>query len=366
VDATRLGGARYATYNHDGLTDDRIGLGRWVASDESGWDGEQLMDRVDRFLTVGSVAVDDSAAREIVSELRRRARLDQGAELKMSMFRRGNSQRTRALEALLGETDLLNGRFGVYFIDKRYMACSKLVDLLVEEVTFERGLHILEDGSARRMARILARKGAEAVGDRRFTDLLRAVVRFAAASNVGEAKMTTQEFMDIVRNARDSASRGAVKTILALASEGEDHAQALVAGRIALKHLEPLIPATTAVGRNWAERLESEIRLLTDDHRELDDQAIRRMVEGVARASDPSFALGVPEPRWQVRVFRGSSRRHPSIQLADLVAGAGLDVVRGELGAETALSEKVRPLVMAALDPFSLVPHDDPEHLVID
>jgi hypothetical protein len=366
VGATRLGGRRYATHLYDRLTDDRIGVGRWVASDESGWDGEQLMDRTDRFLTVGSVAVDDSAAEEIVSELRERARLDQGAELKMSMFRRGNSRRTQALEALLGEADLLNGRFSVYFTDKRYMACSKLVDLLVEEVTFERGLHILEDGSACRMARILARRGAEAVGEQRFADLLRAVVRFAAASNAGEAKMTTREFMEIVGDARDSAPRGAVKTILALASEGEDHAQALVAGQAALKHLEPLIPAITAVGRNWAERLEAEIRLLADEHRELDDQAIRRMAQAVAFASDPTFALGVPEPRWDVRVFRGNSRRHPSIQLADLVAGAGLDVARGELGARTAVSERVRPLVMEAVDPFSLVPHDDPEQLGVD
>jgi len=366
VGIARPVGAKHATSQYDRLTDDCGGVGRWVASDESGWDGEQLMDRTDRFLTVGSVAVDDSTAAEIVGELRERAHLDQGAELKMSMFRRDNSRRTQALESLLGEADLLNGRFSVYFIDKRYMACSKLVDLLVEEVAFERGMHILEDGSARRMARILSRRGAADVGEERFTDLLRAVVRFAAASNAGEARMTTREFMEIVRDARDSARRGNVKTILGLASEGEDHARALVAGRLALKHLEPLIPAITAVGRNWSERLDTEVRLLADEHRELDDQAIRHMAEAVSLASYRAFALGVPEPKWSVRVFRGTSHRHPSIQLADLVAGAGLEVGRQHLGVQSVVGERVRPLVMEAVDPFSLVPHDDPERLVID
>jgi hypothetical protein len=261
--------------------------------------------------------------------------------------------------------DLLRDRFSVYFVDKRYMACSKLVDLLVEEVTYERGFSILEDGTARRMARIIALRGASAVGEDQFMDLLRAVVRFASAGNVGEAQVTTQSFMQTICSARDSAVPGNVRTILSVAAEGERHARDLVSGKLPLKHLEPLIPAIPAVGRNWAERLDFEVRLLTDEHREITDKAIEEMTKAASLGTDPAFALGVPQPKWGVRIFRGRSNRHPSIQLADLVAGAGLEVSRHETGKPTEASEALRPLIMEAMDAYSLLPHDNTEKLIV-
>lgn len=52
--------------------DDRDG-GRWIACDESGWDGEQLVGRWRRFLVYASVAVDDAEAASLIQQLREQA-----------------------------------------------------------------------------------------------------------------------------------------------------------------------------------------------------------------------------------------------------------------------------------------------------
>ncbi len=56
-----LSGADYARNNQATATRDDNVAGRWVAVDESGWDGEQLYARADRYLSIGSVAMTSSA-----------------------------------------------------------------------------------------------------------------------------------------------------------------------------------------------------------------------------------------------------------------------------------------------------------------
>jgi hypothetical protein len=100
---TGLSGPGYVRNNWVTATHDDDVAGRWVAADESGWDGEQLYARADRYLVIGSVAIDDESAATIVEQIRRDAALSQPPELKFNQFggRRGD-KRLEVLVALLG------------------------------------------------------------------------------------------------------------------------------------------------------------------------------------------------------------------------------------------------------------------------
>ncbi|MEU0438121.1 hypothetical protein ABZ153_42420 [Streptomyces sp. NPDC006290] len=63
-------GEKYTQLNQPEPTADGTDFGRWIACDESGWDGEQLVGRQRRFMVYASVAVDDTEAAPLVQQLR--------------------------------------------------------------------------------------------------------------------------------------------------------------------------------------------------------------------------------------------------------------------------------------------------------
>jgi hypothetical protein len=103
--------------------------------------------------------------------------------------------------------------------------------------------------------------------------------------------------------------------------------------------------------------------MLTDEHKVLTDDQLDSIAS--AAALDIAFS-GPGEGAWQrpaaraVRpVVRGVSRAHPSIQLADLVAGAGQAVARRHAGTPSPAGDVLFPVVIPMISPESLVPHDE-------
>ncbi len=153
ADSKRLSGPEYAGSNQIDATCDGDVAGRWVAVDESGWDGEQLYARADRFLSIGSVAIDDESAAPLVARLRQDAALKQPPELKFAQFAGQKSgSRVRELAALLGPDGALGGRVNIYLIDKHWFVTAKIIDLLLEEEANARGINLYEGDLAQRLA----------------------------------------------------------------------------------------------------------------------------------------------------------------------------------------------------------------------
>jgi hypothetical protein len=106
------------------------------------------------------------------------------------------------------------------------------------------------------------------------------------------------------------------------------------------------------------------VRILADEHIELNDTRL----DFIARLSP--FELNTIRTGWDrslgsATLYRGVSAVHPSIQMADLVAGAGLAVARAEVDAERPVPTVLRDAVLAAMDGTSLLPHDETDRLVV-
>ncbi|MFI2549109.1 hypothetical protein ACWEWL_29155 [Streptomyces rochei] len=112
---TGLLGANFSRRNRQEPTDDRAGTGRWIAIDESGYHGDQLHDG-DRYMILGSVAIDDADAATIVETLRDEAGIQKSAtEVKFQKMFTGTTagQRRRLLGELLAPGGPLHDRASV-------------------------------------------------------------------------------------------------------------------------------------------------------------------------------------------------------------------------------------------------------------
>jgi hypothetical protein len=183
-DPSGLSGADYARNNRAAATRDDGVAGRWVAVDESGWDGEQLYARADRYLSIGSVAIDDGSAALIVDGLRQDAVLTQPPELKFSQFAGQRARhRLEALAELIEPSGPLAGRAGVYLVDKHFFVTGKIIDLLLYEEADERGINLHEGDRARQLAWTLFNEGPRALGKEGFDRLIKTMVGFASSRN---------------------------------------------------------------------------------------------------------------------------------------------------------------------------------------
>lgn len=82
--------------------------------------------------------------------------------------------RRDALLWMLGPDGPLLGNASVYLVDKDYFVVGEVVDLLVEELTHERGEDLYGNMRARDMAWALHREGERALGGPAWEGLLRA------------------------------------------------------------------------------------------------------------------------------------------------------------------------------------------------
>ena len=298
MSASSLSGPDYVRNTQAGATRDSPAL-RWVAADESGWDGEQLYNRADRYLSIGSVAVDDGTAGEIVGQLRRDAKLSQPPELKFTHFRDGN--RLEVLAGLLGPGGGLAGRAHVYLVDKHYFVTGKIIDLLLEEEASTRGINLHEGDRARQIAWTLFNEGPRALGTDGFNRIIATMVGFASGRNHDGSVVSVDALFEELRLAFGRAHRRKVSQILQDLLQTREHAEFLLGvlgnnDKPALA-LEPLIAALPLIGTLWSDEI-GALNMLVDE------QKVLRSVRDFARKE------------WPLRGSPADVRRHGNLRSA--------------------------------------------------
>ncbi len=361
---TGLLGPNFARRNRADPTTKTEDPGRWVALDESGWDGDQLYGRPrSRYLSIGTVAISDDEAAPIVEEIRTATRL-QAAEVKFSKAFTGprNGPRRSVLAEMLAPGGVLNDRSSVYLIDKHYFIVGKLIDLFVEEKETKQGRDIRNTDRARQMARGLFAEGPRALGPELFGRLLSTTVAFAAAKN-HDRNVTVDDFHNVVEEAWTRSTRRKVTNALAALrttkKEAEEylhdaHGPDAVLGLA----LEPLIPATAAIIGNWSRKL-GRVNFLLDDQRSMTDTNLDLIEDEARGRSHPEFRY-LSHGIHLGELLRGSSKEHPSLQLADLVSGAGYAVAERHDGQANPAGDDLFEAVVPLIDPAGLLSHDDP------
>ncbi|MFC9759655.1 hypothetical protein [Streptomyces sp. NPDC056921] len=257
-----LTGDAFTQYSRTAPTKDSLDSGRWVACDESGYGGEQLLNN-GRYLVYASVAIDDVEAAPIVQELRQAARI-QSHELKFKSFQ-NRAGRRDLLRRLWQPGGTLDGRCAVYVVDKEYAAVAKIVDLLLEEQVWADGTDLYDRDEARRLARLVALQGWRALKPEGFRRLLDAFIAFASQRALGNEAATTAAFYAELETAWTSSTRRNITDILYRLRSTRPHGDVLHVDAGPLPILEMLVPSIAEVARRWSRHHKGPVSILTDD-----------------------------------------------------------------------------------------------------
>ena len=374
---TGLLGANFSRRSRQEPTDDRAGAGRWIAIDESGYDGDQLYGG-DRYMTLGSVAMDDVDATAIVDTLRSAAGIQKSAtELKFQKMFTGSapSRRRQLLGELLAPGGPLHDRASVYVIDKHYFVAAKLVDLLLEERFNAMGHDIVMNGLARQFALDLATEGPRAMGRDGFNRLIATAVGFFSKKNRTGDHVTVDDLFTVIRDCHAYARRRKAPQakkatqVLEMLRETRPEAEAFARERPAEatptgEHgllddsTDPLVTAVPTVILHASIRYGGKLQVLADDQRLLTDDKLDVLERG---ATAVGLVRGLIKQSHLQNLVRGRSVDHPSLQLADLVAGAGRAVARWHDGQDDPAGEDLHPAVAPLVDPDGLLMDESPQ-----
>lgn len=346
-----LTGPNFAVRTITASTRDGAQDGRWLAVDESGWSGEQLHGSARRYLTVAIVAVDDAVAASLISDLRQALGRHQGPELKFKQLR--SAQGAEAFSSLFGPGGALFGRCLANVVDKEYSAVAKIIDLLVEEQAHDQGEDLLFTGKAAQMARTFFNDGPRALRGGHFARLVDAFVQLASSRGRADPQPAVDRLFDEIEAAWPHCHRKPVTEILMRLRTTRRFAEDIHADdQRVLPALEMLVPSLAQLIR-WTHPM-GAVSVLVDEQTVFTDGVLEVMHENL-RVPDP-IARRLHQPRIDLRALvRGSSAAHPSIQLADLLAGAA-GLVTNTTRGQDPIADALRSCVLGLLDENSLVP----------
>ncbi|MBB5940398.1 DUF3800 domain-containing protein [Streptomyces zagrosensis] len=373
---TGLLGANFSRRSRLEPTDDRAGAGRWIAIDESGYHGDQLYGG-DRYMILGSVAIDDADAAAIVDTLRVEAGIQKSAaELKFQKMFAGPAagRRRHLLGDLLAPDGPLHDRASVYVIDKHYFVAAKLVDLLLEERFNAMGIDIVMNGVARQFALDLATEGPRAMGRDGFDRLIATAVGFFSKKNRTGDHVTVDELFTVIQQChayarrREAPQAKKAAQVLEMLRTTRPEAEAFARERpseatptgehgLLDDSTDPLVTAVPTVILHASIRHGGKLQVLADDQRLLTDDKLDVLERG---ATAVGLVQGLIEQSHLQNLVRGRSVDHASLQLADLVAGAGRAVARWHDGQDDAAGQDLHLVVAPLVDPNGLLMDEKP------
>ena len=334
-----------ATLTVDIVDDERVSVVT-ISCDESGAEGENLTQSAHRVFVHASVDLTQTAAREVMSELRARAP-SQAQEFKSEQLLQPRHR--AALLWLLDPGGPLYGRAIANLVDKEYFVVGKVIDLLVEEMAHDQGEDLYHAREARRLAWLLHREGARALGPDRWGHLLDAFNSLMRVKQRAGSKTTVEEFFHTVDEFRLVSRRRNVAEVLDLVwrarAYADDFQQRLIDAPDMLPALDPLVATLARTIQAWAERTGSAVAVIHDNQAVLTESRIRQLTVALGHPH-PDF-VRFTRPVHLVSLEQVDSRVHAGVQLADLLAGVSRRIAEAALdGADdTQLTDALQPYV---------------------
>lgn len=315
-----------------------------IACDESGSEGENLIDGSSRIFAHGSTDLDSDAASQLIDGLKVAVKF-KGFELKSTTLLQSDSRRA-ALLANFAPGGLLSERAKFLVIDKWYMAAAKVIDLVIEEDAYANGIDIYGTGEAYWMAQTLFQQGPRAFGETRWQKLLGDFVSFARRKQRSGTKTTEAELVQTIDDLRLKNYRQKVADIMQRLWAGRQYLTDYGPGNPAVNMgtLEPIVPAIVSTAKAWHQVHRIPIVIIHDRQAALTAAAVNDIL-AVTKVRWPN--MGVPPPIATLQQV--DSRTDARVQVADLVAGVGVwaasNALAGTLSDQDA--DLIRPYVMA-------------------
>lgn len=284
-----------------------------VYVDESSNSGENLLDVNQPVFTLAGVHVAQDVAEGIVSEVRSGLPASQN-EPKYGSLAKSGRGRTALLRAF---ARLPPGSVRAFFVHKRFMVVTKMVDLLVEPFAHAAGFNLYEDRRTLGLAEVL-HMGGPVFGEQDAYDRL-----LQAFLDWGRQRASTDELFAALRIYRTTVTHedflGWVELLEACRGSADEHAADLASGDVQ-DELDPAVPALYRLCLDFGSAL-GRFRLIHDESKVISRNAelLLSTRQGLADPARPGHAI---EPLPTKQIAFADSKNHPRLQLADWAAGA--------------------------------------------
>lgn len=297
-----------------------------IVCDESGYEGEKLIDTTTDVFAHASVRLDTATAADCMRELRSRIRSP------ATMYKANHLLREKhrsVLTWLLGPSGPLQGTTHVYLIDKAYFVIGKIVDLLVE------------DTQAEAMTDTLYREGRCAFGREQWEAFLVSANNLMRVKDRWDVTTSVDSFFHMVDALRGAGIPGRVDEILALLRQARPHADSFRARLLddptMISALDPLIPAIVQAVAYWSADGEP-VTIVHDRQNTLSAERVVHLKETLGgQLADVTFVDSFTDAR---------------VQLADILAGTVRKIASDELNDRG--DPELTALLRSYVDEFSI------------
>lgn len=334
-----------------------------IACDESGAEGEKLLDGNTDVFAHASVRLSTEAADNCVREIRDRIRSP------ASVYKSNHLLREKSrpvLTWLLGPSGPVSGNAHVLLADKTFLLISKLTGLIADDETDAAGTGLCQDQRAKAMAVTLYRDGQGRFGAEKWHAFLESFNDLMRAKNGRSAQVTIDSFfrmVDVLRRngppdrasmpGRDSAP-GRAGEIMELLWQSRARAGSFFrvqppGSKNMFPALDPLVPAIAAAVAYWsAGRV--PVCIVHDRQTALTEQRIAQLREICGRPHPGAHRYPPGGLLASLRLV--DSRSDSRVQVADFLAGVARKIASDELGCrgDAELTALLRPYV----DEFSI------------
>lgn len=300
-----------------------------VACDESGSEGENLVGGNTDVFAHASVRMGTESAANCLQEIRRRIR-SPALEYKANHLLRDKHR--PVLTWFLGPSGPIRGNAHVHLTDKAFFVVSRVVAVLLGEVTDAAGA-----------ALSLYREGPRAFGPdrwRAFLEASNALVRTRSRWDAGGSVDSFFRVVDALGRGGDGGQAGEVLELLrrarpraaAFRAQLEDDPRPVPA-------LDPLLPAIARAVAWWGEG-RTPVSVVHDQHVALTEGRVAQLVE----------LLGAPPAGRLAGLRLVDSRSDARVQVADFLAGVARKIASDELNhrGDAELTGLLRPYVDAS------------------
>jgi len=296
--------------------------------DESGNTGLDLLSVEQPLFCLASTSIDDATAFSLLQPLLRQGQV----EAKYSTLKRSDAGK-QALIDFFNSPEICQETVNLELVHKRFALCAQIVDKLIEPATHDQGIDLYEKGLNIWTSNLLFYTGQYTYPDGLWDQFLAAFVH-AHRTNTHVAYIELENILD---RCRASPNQGWERNadLLSLACGRCKESLSVFENRAVF---DPSSDLFMKLVQHWMGKSAGTLDIYHDSSKPMARLAsyLRTLMTPIAPRT---VGQGERQAEFPLRVNElnlVNSRDHPSVQLADIFAGAAIDCMRSIGGDRTA------------------------------
>lgn len=284
-----------------------------VVFDESGNTGADLVRSKQPTFVLSSCDFSLDESRDLLEKVL----THQTVEPKISKMKKSNSGRRRVIDFITSNA-ISKDRAKVFYFHKEFMALTKVVDLLIENVAHETGFDLYKEGMNIAMSNMLCNCMPAFCGNELYLNMLDAFVvmfREKTPKSIGDFYSQIERMVEVSERHEFKSSLAPIRMSSAIIDE--------ILKNNSQVNLDPAIPGFFTLCDAWGRQFKAEFGILHDDSKPISQEQpnLESLMDPDAKPELVGYDRRQFELPLRCREIKfGDSKTDTRLQVADLIA----------------------------------------------